>query len=606
MRLRVPILVTCLMLVLPKSFSQQCINGQCGACTSCTVTSSTSCPTNTLAPAAASSLLNCTCIPGAFVNPPDLGLACSRCLAGSYAPSTGMTACLQCGVGKYQTGTGSSSSADCSQCPSGTYLTGTGSALASDCANCSAGTYSGSLGASSATSCLSCMVGFYSLAQRATSVDTCSKIDNGKYCAVPCGVAPSPCVGLPNNASWISPGTTSTNCQWACNSQYYMLTESSTGCTACPANYWCTANQANICPLNSGSAVLSSAQSQCTCNPGFYGNGSKSSCVQCPAGFWCNGTNSNITFLCPQNTTSAPGASSLSQCQCAPGFYQTNASGCQLCPPNFFCDSGKLDTCPANKQSKSGSSGICTCNAGFYSNVSGGICKQCPANSWCEGDIHIANCTAKALSPAQSVSYLACYCDKGYEGKFNQSCAGCPVGTWCYMGEKYNCPVNSTSPALSSYTVNCSCNPGSTGPDGGPCSNCLPGTYKNNTGSNACTGCALQTFRPTEGATSCLPTNDCPRGWWPNPPYTAVSDNVCQYCPRDYFCRDNARSPCPFPTGNLILKSVSPVGSSSYLNCSCPAGTFGSVTGPAANDATCTPCGQGMYCPGTVCQCSRR
>ena len=595
------------------AFLIPCIRGQsqcpsmCGTCSSCSITAPSSCPLNSVAPDAATAIQNCTCTAGAFSSTPNVGLACPFCFAGSYGPNAGMTACLQCGAGTFLTGTGSSSSSDCVQCSAGTYLTGTGGGFASNCTNCSAGTYSASPGASSSATCLPCTVGFYSLTSGSTSVSTCLPVNNGMYCSsVPCGVAPSVCVGLPSNAVWISPGTTSTNCQWACNSQYYMLTNTSTSCTGCPSNFWCTANQANQCPLNSGSAVLSSVQNQCICNPGYYGNGAKSPCVQCPGGSWCAGTNANVTSACPANSTSPPGASSVLQCQCLPGYYGSNGTACQLCPPGSFCSSGQLSTCPANTQSLAGSSGLCTCSAGFYSLVSGGACVQCPANSWCEGDTKISSCTTKAISPAQSVSYMACYCDKGYSGKFNQTCYGCPPGTWCYMGEKYDCPANTTSPGLSSYTVNCSCNPGYTGPDGGPCSLCLPGTYKNNTGSNACTGCALKTYRPTAGSTSCLPTSDCPSGQWPNPPYTAVTDNVCQLCPRDNFCQGNLKNACPFPSGNALLQAVAPVGSSTYLNCSCPVGTFGAVTGPATNAATCAPCGQGMYCPGTVCQCSRR
>lgn len=579
--------------------AQQCISGQCGACTSCTVTAPLTCPLYTVTDSSATSLLNCTCIAGAFSETPNVGLECTLCSAGSYGSATGLTACTLCGAGTYLPGTGSSSSSDCLQCPAGTYFGGTGGTSIANCVNCAAGYYSGTLGAVSSATCQPCTVGFYSLTAGATNVSTCIPVPNGYYCSnVPCNVVPGICTNLPSNATYISPGTSPSNCQWACNPQYYKQSNSSTVCTACPADFWCTSNVANQCPLNSGSVALSSNQNQCICKPGFYGNGSKSPCIQCPAGSWCPGSNTNAPNTCPENSTSLPGAAGITQCQCLPGFYGENGTGCQLCPPNSICSSGQLSSCPANTQSLPGSSGLCTCNAGFYSLTSGGTCMTCPPNSWCEGDTHIASCTTKGISPARSVSSLACYCDKGYEGQNNSACVPCAAGTWCYMGHKERCPDNTTSPTLSSYIVNCSCIAGYTGPDGGPCSLCLQGTYKNNTGSNACTGCAANTYMPFFGSTSCLPTTNCPAGWWANPAYNAVSDNVCQRCPENYQCQANTRTICPPP-------SVSPVGSSSYLNCSCPAGTFGSVTGPAANAATCTPCSQGMYCPGTVCQCSR-
>jgi hypothetical protein len=225
---------------------------------------------------------------------------------------------------------------------------------------------------------------------------------------------------------------------------------------------------------------------------------------------------------------------------------------------------------------------VCACNAGFYSQVAGGPCVQCPVGSWCAGGTQLQNCVANATSPGQSISPYACYCDRGYQGVNNTVCRPCLPGTWCWTGLVNTCPANSSSLALSSYLSNCSCGAGYAGPAGGPCSACLPGTFKDIPGDTPCLGCALNAFAPQWNSTGCGAATTCPAGWWADPVYSASSDNVCVICPIGSQCQANTKTLCPPP-------SVSPIGSSSYLDCSCPAGTSGVVTGPTQDAATCTP-----------------
>lgn len=224
------------------------------------------------------------------------------------------------------------------------------------------------------------------------------------------------------------------------------------------------------------------------------------------------------------------------------------------------------------------------------------------------------------LSNLDGTGLTATFIHPGYVSTWESATRTCcPVGTylnssgWCTNSTPVVCPIGQYNNGLScqnctnaggngvyvqsgTNSTNCPicCNAGYY-LSGFVCLVCGSGQYSAQN-STRCNACPSNSNSPAAAVSviQCV----CNIGFFRN-----VSDNSCQQCPRDYFCRDNSISPCPFPTGKLLLKSVSPVGSSSYLNCSCPAGTFGAVTGTGPNNATCTPCNQGRFCPGTVCQC---
>ena len=91
---------------------------------------------------------------------------------------------------------------------------------------------------------------------------------------------------------------------------------------------------------------------------------------------------------------------------------------------------------------------------GFYGT---GSCAQCPKNAYCPGGKTFINCTANALSPVQSSSPAACYCDAGFEGTANAQCQVCKAGTWCWTGVSNVCPLNQTSNPGSSRATDCFC-----------------------------------------------------------------------------------------------------------------------------------------------------
>ena len=601
-----------LLIALPLA-AAQC---PCNTCTNCNVTTTLAaqCPSNSQTYSqGATNITSCQCVPGYYGVPSTNG--CSPCVAGTYSSASGATSSATCALlipgtystalaltaqsqssscatGTYSTASGSPSSALCSQCAAGTY---TSAVAQTQCTLLAAGTYSSIIGATAQAQATSCAVGTYSTALGAVAISTCATCPVGQYCST-VGTAPLPCTDAPSsNSQYLSTSTTSTGCSWQCNNGYYLDTGS---CVSCPANSWCTASVKNQCPLNTVSSPLSSSQSQCLCQAGYFGDGSKSPCSLCNAGSYCQGGNGNISTLCPGNSTSPPGSNLITQCQCIPGYEGSNGTTCTQCPQDTICLSGQLSQCPANSHAPAGSYIIdeCVANAGFYQTGFGATPIRCPANSYCTGGQAIAPCTSHAISPAQSVSSDACYCDRGYQGVQNAPCVACTSGTWCWTGILNLCQAHSNSPPLSSYMANCTCNPGYTGADGSTCTACGAGTYKSLQGSSDCITCPVgQTFSTLQAQTSCAQCTVCPPGQWASTLCSSNSDSICSYCPVNHFCYHNALTPCPTP-------SISMANSSSYLDCYCPPGMYGSV----GETATCDPCPEGLYCPATTridCQC---
>ena len=162
---------------------------------------------------------------------------------------------------------------------------------------------------------------------------------------------------------------------------------------------------------------------------------------------------------CPENSTSAEGSISISQCFCKPGYKGNAAAGtpCSPCPPNTFCSGGLIDLCSANAlaPSMSDSADDCVCVSGFYGSPSS--CQQCPANSFCPGGLNATKCTSNSVSPVQSTSGDACFCDPGYLGIKNAPCTLCAVGSWCWTGVANSCPANSLTLPGASRASECSC-----------------------------------------------------------------------------------------------------------------------------------------------------
>ena len=117
-----------------------------------------------------------------------------------------------------------------------------------------------------------------------------------------------------------------------------------------------------------------------------------------------------------------------------------------------------------------------------------------------------------------------------------------------------------------------------------PCGACTTGQFP----SPACTPGTGTSASPTD----CMPCSVCRPGYLLESTCNTTSDTRCTPCPPNFICKNNTKVACPHP-------SVSPAASSTFLNCSCPAGMTGQVTD--TRTALCSKCLKGHYCPG--CQC---
>jgi hypothetical protein len=159
-----------------------------------------------------------------------------------------------------------------------------------------------------------------------------------------------------------------------------------------------------------------------TCKPGFFGPNSASTCSACPA---------NTGDSCTACTA-------ITTCPCNANYYGANGGSCSLCPANSASTAGSTTL------------SMCTCNAGFYG-PNGGTCTACPAgkykhrsgskqctntlyqtdqNSVCDNvrDMSLASAVAKggvSVGEQERLAYLRSKCFATGLGRYNWCCETC-------------------------------------------------------------------------------------------------------------------------------------------------------------------------------------
>lgn len=155
-------------------------------------------------------------------------------------------------------------------------------------------------------------------------------------------------------------------------------------------------------------------------------------------------------------------------------------------------------------------------------------------------------------TPSQTYTCGSCPASQYFP---NGQCVACPIGSFCVDNVKTACPAFQTS------TVNAT-----------TCF-CIAGYYNN---SGTCAPCPLNNYCPANSQT---PTS-CPAGQ-----YAPVTGSVdCISCAAGLYCPQGNSLSCP-------SNAISPVGSTSILNCSCNPGYY-------TSDITqgCTICPVDSYC----------
>ena len=209
-----------------------------------------------------------------------------------------------------------------------------------------------------------------------------------------------------------------TSAHTACYCKTGFQEQSDGSCMECPANSFCSGNPSTSkspCPAHSTNEVGSSTASSCMCEEGFYSSTPGAACIECTEGSFCQGGNADQNkALCPSQSFSPAGSSSVSDCSCNPGFYGS-ATNCALCSQDYYCESGgRRLACPEHSSAGTGSTS-CTCELG-YEVADDGSCFKCPSNSYCPGGgagLEIA-CGINAESPSGSYTAHQCSCVVGY------------------------------------------------------------------------------------------------------------------------------------------------------------------------------------------------
>ena len=197
-------------------------------------------------------------------------------------------------------------------------------------------------------------------------------------------------------------------------------------CLPCKEGNYCNNNISTPCGINETSEPLAVNSSACMCVAGYYGN--HGTCQLCPANSYCpNGSTKNIRCFTVFNQTSNPGSTSIADCKCREGEYMnpyTNfCESCpsgfkcsgnniiELCPMGYYCNNGIGTVCPNNSLSFEGASSIDQCfrgcEFGYYLN--NGICTECPSNSYCPDGITKKRCII-GTSDELSTSVTDCTC----------------------------------------------------------------------------------------------------------------------------------------------------------------------------------------------------
>lgn len=315
------------------------------------------CSANSDAPAQSTSQSSCTCNAG--FSPPVADGPCTPCSSNKYKETWDNATCTTCPANSESERVGSDSHFLCG-CKPGYY-----GPLGGSCTQCEAGFYcargvkvacpaftTSIPGSTGATACHAMP------SYTCNSGEACNLCPLDRYCpggpqpnVFACPVGTQAPQGMFSSSSCVTPANECSDANaersfggaCSCRRGYYGDVPAGQSCSLCPQGFYCPGGNTRLsCQAYSSSANGSSFSANCICNPGYALSGS--SCVQCVAGKWCY---SGAINDCPQNTNSAAGSKSASDCAplrgyCGqPGYpYRPGAKG-------TYCDAdGTIRNCP--------------------------------------------------------------------------------------------------------------------------------------------------------------------------------------------------------------------------------------------------------------------
>ena len=277
-----------------------------------------------------------------------LASSCLPCAAGSYASSSGSTACAVCPPGGW-CGAGATLP---TPCPPGS-SSAASSALASSCLPCTAGTYASSSGF---TACAACPAGSW------------------------CGAGTIYPTACPAGSFCPTGSSTPT----LCAAGTFAEASGSLTCLTCPTGTFCPTGSALAQSCREGT-FSAAGSSECTsCAAGTFSRSSSGVCVPCYPGSYSVASAPTCFPCIPGTASPLAGATSFDICApCAAGMFNPyfGMSSCASCPAGYF-------------SSMLGSSECQPCKSGTFAPANGtSLCSACPAGT---------------LSPAGAADASAC------------------------------------------------------------------------------------------------------------------------------------------------------------------------------------------------------
>lgn len=434
--------------------------------------SCTSCHTfaSTMGVLGATSGSNCICTAGHYGN----GTFCAKCKQDTFKQASGngleVSVCINCpqnattlgdigvtdpnvctcpaGYG----GLNEDSPAACHPCPVDSFKTSAGK---TNCIKCNENsTTDGAIATIISSGCL-CHRGFYGI----NGHDSCISCEPNSYKSA---IANSEtCTKCATNA--VTNQTQATQAS-ACKCERGFYGIGYLACFACPVDSFkpiiSNGDQDQVCiscPVNATTQnnIGQTSILDCSCAPGYYGMETAAlsdSCKPCPIGtyksVYGHGDSSAVCTPCGGNmSTLFEGATSLSQCECLPGFgYDSATYSCSICSENQFKNNvgnASCSKCPlfttTNGQSGMMNSSQCECERGYYFDTTDTGCKACPVNTFKaivgnlqldEGCIPCPASLSTTNGETAVISIDGCVCPPGYSGLPGIDCQKCPVNTY--------------------------------------------------------------------------------------------------------------------------------------------------------------------------------
>ena len=154
-----------------------------------------------------------------------------------------------------------------------------------------------------------------------------------------------------------------------------------------------------------------------------------------------------------------------------------------ICPPTSFCGGGdQVYECRPFSTAPPGAVTLdqCVCNPGYFSLNTSSACNKCPPGNYCPGGLAVVPCARNSTSAPGAGSPDGCYCREGHwrgctrtlsgafinnTGQpcainFTAPCVMCRANDTCFNDTLLHCPDHSTSPPGSSQPSHCVCDGG--------------------------------------------------------------------------------------------------------------------------------------------------